>query len=54
MTVAIMVAAVVVRAVAKAKITIGKVAQRLYIERGVRNMETKQVQALVRNRANIQ
>ena len=53
-TVAIIVAAVVVRAERKAKIAIGKVAQRVKIDSGVRKMETKHVQALVRNRANIQ
>ena len=38
-----MVAAVVVRALRKAKMAMGKVAQRVYIERGVRKTETKQV-----------
>ena len=40
-----MLAAVVVRALRKAKMAMGKVAQRVYIERGVRKMETKQVHA---------
>ena len=53
MTVAIIVATVVVRAVRKAKMAIGNVAQRVKIESGVRNIETKQVQAPVRKRANI-
>ena len=53
MTVAMMVAAVVERAVRKAKMAIGNVAQRVKTESGVRNIETKQVQAPVRNRANI-
>ena len=54
MTVAMMVAAVVVRAEMKAKIAIGKVAQRVKMESGVRKMETKQVQAPVKKKANIQ
>lgn len=54
MTVAMMAAAVVVRAEQKAKMAMGKVAQRVYIDRGVRKIETKQVQAPVRKRANIQ
>ncbi len=54
MTVAMIVAAVVVRALRKAKMAMGKVAQRVYIERGVRKTETKQVLAPVRNSANIQ
>ena len=53
MTVAMMVAAVVVRAVRKAKMAIGNVAQRVKTESGVRNIETKQVQVPVRNRANV-
>ena len=54
MTVAMIAAVVVVRADRKAKMAIGRVAQREYTDRGVRKMETKEVQAPVRNRANIQ
>ena len=54
MTVAMIVAAVVVSAERKANTAMGKVAQRVKIERGVRKIETKQVQAPVRKRANIQ
>ena len=53
MTVAMMVAAVVVRAVRKVKMAIGNIVQRVKTESGVRNIETKQVQAPVRKRANI-
>ena len=49
-----MLAAVVVRALRKARMAIGKVAQRVYTLRGVRKMETEQVHAPVRKRANIQ
>ena len=40
-----MLAVVVVRALRKAKMAMGKVAQRVYTETGVRKMETKQVHA---------
>lgn len=51
---AMMLAAVVERALRKAKIAMGKVAQRVYILRGVIKIETKQVLAPVRKSANIQ
>lgn len=54
MTLAMTLAAVVVRALRKAKMAMGKVAQRVETLRGVRKTETKQVQAPVRKRANIQ
>lgn len=54
MIVATTVATVVARAERKAKIAMGKVAHRVKILKGVRKMETKQVQAPVRKRANIQ
>lgn len=54
MAVAMMLAAVVVRALRKAKMAMGKVAQRVYILRGVTKTETKQVHAPVRKKANIQ
>lgn len=54
MTVAITVATVVNRAVRKVKIATGHVAHRVKIENGVRNMETKQQQAPVMKRPNIQ
>lgn len=54
MTVAMMLAAVVMRALRKAKMAMGKVAQRVYTLRGVIKMEMKQVHAPVRKRANIQ
>ena len=54
MTVAITVATVVNRAVTKANIAIGNVAHRVKIENGLRNMETKQQQAPVMKRPNIQ
>lgn len=54
MAVAMVLAAVVVRALRKAKIAMGKVAQRVYILRGVTKTETKQVHAPVRKKANIQ
>ena len=54
MTVAMMLAAVVMRALRKAKTAMGKVAQRVYTLRGVIKMEMKQVHAPVRKRANIQ
>ena len=53
-TVAITVATVVNRAVRKTKIAMGNVAHRVKIENGVRNMETKQQQAPVMKRPNIQ
>lgn len=54
MAVAMVLAAVVVRALRKAKTAMGKVAQRVYILRGVTKTETKQVHAPVRKKANIQ
>lgn len=54
MTVAISVAAVLHRAVRMVKRAIGRVAQRLYIERGAMKTETKHPQAPAMKRANIQ
>lgn len=54
MTVAMTVATVVNKAVKKEKIAMGNVAQRVKIENGVRKMETKQQQAPVIKRPNIQ
>lgn len=53
-TVAMMEAAVVNRAERKVRIAIGKVAQRVKTERGVKRVERKVRQAPVRKRANIQ
>ena len=54
MAVAIMVAAVVKRALRKVNMAIGNVSQRVKTESGERKMEKKEVQAPVRKRANIQ
>ena len=54
MTVAMTVATVVVKAEMKAKMAIGTVNSREYIDKGVRKMLTKAVQAPVKNKPNIQ
>lgn len=54
MTVAMTVATVVVKAETKARMAIGRVSSREYIDKGVRKMLTKAVQAPVKNRPNIQ
>ena len=54
MTVTIIVATVVKRNVRNAKTAMGLVIQWVYVESGVRKIETKQQQAPVRNKPNIQ
>ena len=54
MTVAMTVATVVAKAETKARTAIGRVRRREYIDKGVRKMLTKAVQAPVRKRPNIQ